>query len=450
MRRSVVAVLFGLVAACGNSSGTTGDANGGDDDQTGDDAGGTSGPRTVKLTLTNRPMTAANFSFLVAYQDGSAAWQLAPAPAGDVYSFEINAPNYGVAFACIGTTAGTTTQVRSVTSAYFAVGERTELTLDVPARCSDRQTTMGAVMLNGSVTNRPFNGGTLVAVWGGRSAFVGTQTGNFQLTVQPGTHDLFVVHAVPEGNGDFYTDEVWVARDVTLTANTNRTINFNEAQSTTQYAVNIGTVDPAARVTASTTVYTANGTAAGLVRETMNWETSSLADAQMKTTDVYDQSIQVSSFAKSATVTHATNEPGDIDWTAPAPLGAVQSMTATKMPYVILQATWPAYADVDGYLWNAAQQLSGSQCGGNTSSACSIVWQAYLSPGVTGAMPAFRMPELADLAGWKDAFELVSGTQAFGSVTAYTSSAGAGDFPAGVPANGTTRTFVRSDFATTP
>jgi hypothetical protein len=404
----------------------------------------------VKLTLTNKPTNADNFSFIVAYQDGAGPWKVAPAPSGDTYSFTINAPSYGVAFTCIGAAAGTTaTQIRSVTAASFAVGERTEVTLDVPPRCSDRQT-MGNIMLNGSVTNRPFSG-TLVVAWGGRTAIVGGQTGNFQLSAPAGTHDLFVVHAVPEGNGDFYTDSVWVARDVTLSGNSNRNINFAEAQSTTQYYVDTGTViDLGARITATTTLYTANGSSGQLVRENTNWEVQSLADAQMRSSDVYDLSIQVANLGKSATVTKATNAPGDIEWMAPPPLGAVQSMVAAKQPYVILQATWPAYADAVGYTWNATQQLAGSQCGGNTNAACTVTWQAYLSPGVTGAMPGFRMPELAALPGWKKELELVSGAAIVGSVTAHTSSAGAHDFPGGVPANGTVRTFIRTDYSTTP
>jgi len=128
----------------------------------------------------------------------------------------------------------------------------------------------------------------------------------------------------------------------------------------------------------------------------------------------------------------------------------VQSMVVSKQPYVILEAGWPAYANAVGYTWSATQQLTGSQCGGNTNTACTVTWQAYLSPGVTGAMPGFRMPDLAALTGWKKELELVSNAAAAGSVTAYTSSAGAGDFPGGVPANGTVRTFMRSDYSTTP
>ena len=59
------------------------------------------------------------------------------------------------------------------------------------------------------------------------------------------------------------------------------------------------------------------------------------------------------------------------------------------------------------------------------------------------------MPDLSALAGWNDAFEL--GTAPIvGSVTAMTSSAGASDFPTGIPAAGTDRVFVRSDYGVTP
>src|SRR5687768_763778 len=82
-----------------------GDPDGGD--PTGD--GGTGVARTIKLTLTNRPMNGGQYSFFVAYQDGSAAWTAAPAPAGDVYSFEVYAPVYGVAYGCMGNVPGSTT-----------------------------------------------------------------------------------------------------------------------------------------------------------------------------------------------------------------------------------------------------------------------------------------------------------------------------------------------------
>jgi hypothetical protein len=81
---------------------------------------------------------------------------------------------------------------------------------------------------------------------------------------------------------------------------------------------------------------------------------------------------------------------------------------------------------------------------------CTISWSAVLSPGVTGNMPGYQMPDLSALTGWKPAFQLVGGSQVVGSVTAFTSSAGASDFPPGIPANGTDRTFVRADYAVTP
>jgi hypothetical protein len=425
------------------------DGSGGGDDMMGD--GGGSGdpntPHTVKLTLTNRPTNAQMFSFIVAYQDGGAAWQLAPAPTGDTYTFEVHAPSYGVAYTCIGTQLGaTTSQLRTVTAAQFAVGERTEVTLDVPARCSDRAGVNG-LTLGGSVSNRPLFG-FLTVTWGDRSATVGSQTGNFQLQAQAGTHDLVVAHTVPVGNGDFFVDRVWLARDVALTTSGTRQIDFSEAQNTLQFGVDTGDITQA-RVSTSTALYTANGTQGLLVRRSTNPETIAFADAQQRASDIYDQSIAVTTLGRAATITHATNDPADQAWEAPAPFGAApQTTVTTKMPYVTLQTTWPAYTDVTGYAWTATQQLSPQQCGANM--ACSIVWSAELSPGVTGNMPGYQMPDLSALTGWKPAWQLAGGTQIVGSVTAFTSSAGASDFPPGIPANGTDRSFVRADYAVTP
>ncbi len=433
----VTAVALG----CGSSGGGAGDNDaGGDGDGGGsnDSDGGTAVPGTVTLTLTNRPTNPMPFSFAVAYQDGSAPWQLAPAPTGDVYTLPISAPSYGVAYMCIGTTG---TQQRTVTSAHFAVGERTAVTLDVPARCSDRM--QGSVMLSGNITNRPI-GGVLVVQFGSRSAFVGSQTGNFTMQVPPGTRDLIVTHAVPSGNGEFYVDETVVVRDVAVTANVMRSINFSTSESTQYFAVDAESAPQFARVIASTTLYTANGTTASLVRESQDWETQSLADGQARSSDVYDLSIAVTTQSSAATVTHATAQPAEQTYVAPAPLGSVTTTVPTKMPYVTLLSAWPAYPDAVGYLWNASQS---GVCSGNV--ACTKTWSAFLSPGVVGTAPAYQMPDLSTLTGWNAAFELGS-TATTGSVTAITSTAGAADFPTGIPAAGTDRVFVRSDYGLTP
>jgi hypothetical protein len=444
--RWVLAFVSALAIACGDSSSSLPDGGGGGDDA-GHDPGGDGSaqvPHTVELTLTNRPMNAAAYSFFVAYQDGSAPWQAAPAPSGDTYTFEIHAASYGVAFGCIGNVPGsTTTQLRTVTSAHFALGERTKLAFDVPARCSDR----GAanVTLSGTVTNRPTYGFTFVQ-FGTRTAYVGSQSGNFTLQTPPGTRDMIVAHAVPEGNGDYHVDDAVVVRDVAVTGPTTHTIDFSDAAPLQYFPVTVNV--PNARVVASTTLYTANGTAVGLVRESTGWESDALAESQMRATDVYDQAISVTLQGRSATVTNATSTPGEQTFVAPPPLGLPSSAVVTDMPYPVVQTTWPAYAATVGYTWNATQQPGAQRCGANT--ACTIAWTAYVSPGVVGAMPGFRMPDLAAVPGWKTAFELVPGAQVFGSVTAQTSSAGAGDFPPGTPAAGTSRTFVRADFSVTP
>ena len=436
--------LFVVVALAGCDSSSTAP----DDGNTGDghivDPDG-SGPaaHTVKLILTNRPMNAGAYSFVVAYQDGSAPWEVAPDPIGDTYSLPINAPSYGVAYACIGNIAGaTTTQLRTVTTAQFAIGERTELTLDVPARCSDRGA--GNVMLTGTITNRPLSG-VLVVQFGTRTAFVGTTSGTFSLSTPPGTHDLVVAQAIPEGNGEFYVESAVMQRGVAVTGPTSRTIDFSQAQPTRSWPV---TINIAARAVASTILYTANGTQLGTARESANWSTIALALAQSTATDIYDQAITVTLPGQSATITNATNNPGPQTYVAPTPLGAVTSAVPTKTPYITIESSWPPYVGSIGYTWNATQQLGSTQCSGNVP--CTIAWTGLLSPGVLGSNPGYRMPDLSALTGWKSSYEFAGGAQIVGGVTATVSSAGASDFPTGIPAGGTKRTFVRSDYAVTP
>ena len=439
--RRLVCVL--ALVGC-HHPGDSGSDGGGDGNQPDH---GTAGAHTVKVTLTNRPMNAGMYSFLVAYQDGSAPWQLAPAPTGDTYALPVNAPSWGIAFTCIGNIPGTTgtTQLRSVSLSQFAIGERTELTLDVPARCSDRGTPN--VQLTGTITNRPASG-YLVVQFGNRGTLVNTTSGAFSLETPPGTHDLLVLHVVPLGNSDYYSDSAVIQRGVAVTTSTSHSVDFSTADYTRDWSVdasNSGNV----RVVASTTLYTASGTQVAIVRESANWQTEALAESQAVSSDIYDQAISVSSLGQSATVTNATSSPSDQTYVAPAPLGPVTSQVATGMPYVTVASKWGAYAGAVGYTWTAGQQLLAAQCGGGAM-PCSIVWLAQLSPGVLGGNPEFRMPDLSGLAGWKQAFQLQNNVQINGGVTATTSTAGAGDFPTGTPTDGTQRTFVRSDYATGP
>lgn len=442
MKLSIAAVL--LACACGSSGSGSPDAAGGGGGDGGDPTGDalSAGPHTIELTLTNRPNTAATYSFIVAYQDGSADWTLAPTPSGDTYTFDVSAPSYGVMFACTGIGTGGNggfIQTRAVHLAYFAVGERTALTLDVPQRCSDRA--QNTVTLSGQVTNRP-SGGAYVVQYGARQTTAGSISGLFNMQVPLGTRDLFVYHVNSEGNGDFNVDAVVAMRDVAVAGPTSKTIDFSPAQEIDSYAVTADVMN--ARIVASTTLYTANGTQGTITRETGNWESDALPSALQRPTDVYDQSIAVLTQGHGSTITNATSTPGPQDYVAPAPLGDVTAAIATSDPYMTLDTSWAAYPQAVGYMWTALQE---DGCPG--SATCAIVWSAYLSPGILGAQPTFRMPNLSALTGWKQEYEFTDNAVG-GSVTAIGSTAGAMDFPTGVPAAGTQRVFVRTDFDVAP
>src|SRR5258708_27155727 len=167
MRTHVVVLAL---AACGGSPpGTNPDSGDGCPcDAPNHDDTGSAQPTTITVTLTNRPNNAALFSFVVAYQDGGGSWQVAGAPAGDVYTFQVTSAAYGVAWTCVSAGAGNVgLSERDVNLYYFAVAERTSLQANVPARCTDRAPQ--SVGLSGTITNPPSL--PLAVVFGARATF---------------------------------------------------------------------------------------------------------------------------------------------------------------------------------------------------------------------------------------------------------------------------------------
>jgi len=405
-------------------------------------AGGT----TIQVTLTNRPDQAAMFSFVVAYQDGSGPWQLAGAPSGDTYTFDVNSPSWAVAWTCNAVVNGQNgaLSLRNVTEAHFAVAERTMLTMDVPPRCTDRDPPL--VALSGTVNNR--SGGFYVVNFGDRSAIVGQQ-GTYRILTPAGTHDLVLRHLQFSGSTNDYTvAETAIDRGVAVTADTAHDLDASIAVATQAFNVDV-TPPQNGRAQATTLLYSAGGTQATMARVGQNYQSIALDPAQAAAGDVYDQQILVAAAGQTAIVTNATATPGDQTFTAPDPLGGATSTVPATAPYPQILTTWAPYANIVGYTWTAAQQPSLPDCGGTTP--CLITWSALLSPGVTGNSPGYRMPDLSALTGWDPAVAFVAGTQIAGYAEADTSSAGASDFPAATPpAVGTQRVMVRSDFTVTP
>jgi len=448
--RLVVACLSVLAIACGSSSkgGSDAPASGDGSNSNGGDGGadsGTAGGTTINVTLNNRPMNAATFTFLVAYQDGSSPWQLAGAPTNDTYSFHVNSPSWGVVWTCIGNVGGAA-QIRQVTEVHFAVAERTSLTMDVPPRCTDRAPS--TVALTGTLANRS-GGGLWVVDFGGRTGIVNASTGAYRIEALPGTNDIVARHLANGGGttGDFATVETVVDRAVTVTGATTHDIDASNAVATTSLAVNV-ILPQQGRGAASTILYTAGGTTSTLDKLSQNFESDVLDPTQRVNGDVYDQQISVTSAGQTAIVTNATATPTDQTFTAPPPLGGAASAVTATTPYPIIHTTWNAYANTIGYAWTATQTPPPATCG---NTPCTIVWSAALSPGVTGASPGYTMPDLSALTGWSSGLAFATGTQVAGYAEAGTSSAGASDFPPVTPpAAGTQRTFVRSAFTVTP
>ena len=444
--RFALALICVLAVACGSNSKGGGADSGGDDGSNsmidapnGDSTIG--GGTTIHVTLTNHPSNAAMFKFLVAFQDGSGAWKLAGAPSGDTYSFDVNSPSWGVVWTCV---AG---QFRAVTEVHFAVAERTSLTMNVPAGCTDNAP--ATVALTGTVSNRS-GGGIWLVDFGGTAGFVNPQTGAYKLAVVPGTGDVVLRHVQSAGNvgNDFTTTEALVDRAVTVTGATTHDLDASNVIATQSFNVNIP-LTTTSRALATTLLYSAGGAQPMMNRVTSNFESDALAATQGVSGDVYDQQIAVTANGQTAIVTNATATPGDQTFTAPTPLGGATSQVTTTSPYPIIHTTWSSYPSTIGYVWNGNQGPTPQQCG--TASGCVINWTAVLSPGVTGSSPGYTMPDFSGLAGWDNSLAFVTGTTVTGYAEAGISSGGASDFPPVTPPPaGTQRTYVRSAFTVTP
>jgi len=444
---SSVTVLV-LIAAmgCGNKAPGSGDDDGsggnGDGGMTGSDDGGDHNgqtPTNVTLTMHHQPTHAAQFSYLVAYQDGSGPWTLAPAPSGEVYTLPIYAPVYAVAWTCISAGAVTNSTARQVNELQFGVAEKTAITVEVPPRCSDAYTTAN---LHGTVSNTGI-ATTYVVKWGDRTATT-NQQGQYAMQVVPGTHDLIVLAGSSfSTNGDLVASDAIVQRNVAVTAATQVDIDGNDEEAVQSFGVNnmfSGSV--------STTLY-AHGTAAAIVTDSSYpFENESLAADQMVAGDVYDQVMTESSLGASTSQSSATATPDDETWVDVPALGTVTATTSTK-----ISSTWTHYPSAVGYTWGATQTPGnsgqGNGCGAN-GGTCTITWTAQMSAGVIGEQGTYTMPDLSMLTGWNPALQFVAGTRIIGGVQAMTSSA-TGDFPALVPPMvGTQRTFATGLFSVQP
>ncbi len=439
MRLHVLALAF-VLAACGSShSGSNPDGNngGGDGSNGNGDGPGGGNPTTVMVTLVNHPTNASMYTFLAAYQDGAAAWHLAPAPSGDIYSMTINSPVWGFAWTCI----DPTTKAARVQLAYFTVAEKTSITETIPAECTDRVTRVG---VSGTVTNLPAQG-TFLATFAARTVAVTRGTGNtgdtFTMMAASGAHDLLVTTGTLAA-GSISTDTAGIVRGVTAPTTT-ATLDWSTAKAVTSAAVTVPTGTTG--VTAATTLYTAGGTQMTLVAgSTAPYTTVGLDASLAMTGDIYDQAVVERGNGSVASVENWTTTIAAQTYTPPTPLGGATSSVPTTTPYPEIMTTWNAYSNAVGYAWDARQ-------GGTTPGGTNVRWTTLFGPGYVGSSPKFQMPDLSGLTGWSASLQLVAGTQVVGTSAAMVSSGGASDFPpAAIAVAGTVRTTASSNWTVTP
>jgi hypothetical protein len=441
MRNLLVATMFALAACGGSHSSGHPDSNGnGDGNGNGDSLGGN--PTSVSVTLTNRPNTAATYTFLVAYQDGASAWQLAPAPSGDTYTFTINSPAWGFVWTCI----VPRTNLARVELAYFATTEKTSFTENIPVGCSDRYP--GPAGLSGAVNNLQTTNENFASFAGATNPVnqaANADTFAFPET-PPATHDLLISHATVTNTTAAVVDQVVVMRGVTAPM-TGVTIDWNSSVATATANVTATT-----GAIATTTLYTAGGTTLRMsAQTTAPYASYGLDSTQAMTGDVYDQQVVDRGAGASAIVDTWVSAIADQTYTAPPALGGATSSVPTTMPYPEIMTTWNAALNAIGYAWDARQG------GGAVGTVPTVRWTVLLGPTYIGSSPRFQMPDLSMLTGWSAGLAFsTTGGMVMGNVAAYGSSGGAADFPAAVPgrgsngAPGTTRTTVTSDWTVAP
>ncbi len=440
-------LTLALLAACGggNSGAKPVDSPNGSGADSSIDTPGGGNPTTITVTLQNHPTTAATYSFLAAYQDGASAWQLAPTPSGDVYTFTVTSPVWRFAWTCVPANIGT----KRVELAYFAVSEKTSLTEIIPRECSDSYP--ADTTLSGTVTNMPSGASGYAALYEGRRTDVSktATAGAFppagtMFRVPPGTHDLVIAHASLTTTAASIPD-LAIVRGVTTPAATSPIVDYSTSATLPSYAVTLGTVT--GQVGVATTLYTAGGTVVPLVIEGTGataFTTESLASSQAMAGDIYDQSVTVSNNGATSIVENWTPTVAAQTYAEPAALGGATSSVAAATPYPQIKTTWNSYPSATGYTWSARQ--------GGTAATPTVRWHATIGPTYLGASPEVQMPDLSMLTGWSNtSWAFQTGTVVNGNTAALTSSAGASDFPPAIPATAAVqRAAVASDWSVTP
>ncbi len=427
--------------------------NGRGPDASGDSAGGTDacttcGGTTIALTLTNKPTTASTFDFIVAYQDGTSAWSLAPAPTGDVYSFTVQSPSYAVAWTCV----APATDARTVELGYFTTAEATSLTLPIPDRCTD--VAPGNVQVSGTV-NKGVTTGTFTVSIGDKIATADQTTGKYTLEIAPGTYDVIAANtAAALGTpADSNVAKTVVVRDVAITGATTQDVDFmTDGAATQSFPVTIAGTPQGATVVATTQLLTAKATSLALNLDTASpFASVSLPAAQMTGTDTYVQLVTVAASGSTLVTSNATATPAAETYSAPAAFGGALASVPTTAPYPLLKLTWSAYANAIGYASSATQTLSAEQCSATANAGCTVGWDFMMSPGYAGDSPSLELPDLSGLAGWTSELQFIAGVAIDGSLEADTSTRGPADFPTMTPMPaGTQRTVARSAWSVTP
>ncbi len=359
---------------------------------------------TITVTLLRHPNDAAKFGFVVGYQDGAGPWSHPSGPIGDTYQFDVHTDEWGFIWTCEPNGIGGGGLVHEV---RFRIADRMSWT-DTISGCTDVMDPSFVMTVDvANISAYP------IGVEFGPNLGTSQVAGTYELPTSAGTHDLVVYHSALDGS----VDSLFVQRSLAVTGATSVNVDFNSALALQTFAV-------ASRGTGFfdyfETLYSAGGTSLTLRQSPNPPTTSSIAATQMDVGDIYSE---IAYFTHSSTsqvdiIVDSTTTPATRTFVEPAPFAAAAMPVANATSYPRIAASWSTYPDVIGYSVMTVQEVSNFD---------RRTWATILSPHLT----SYQIPDLSTLPDWNGGLDLVQGTVADVSVSAFTSTLGAGDLPIG-------------------
>jgi uncharacterized membrane protein len=409
-------------------------------------AGVTAKTATIVVTVTGAP-TTATYAFCpdlapvwLAVQDGNGPWTRVTPDVNNSYTFQVSSGRGAIAY--VTTASGTT----NVTVLYATAGELRGSggTHTVACTPPTGKTVNGSVTGLGPISGTSIDAATIVL--GPSTASANATTPTFQLKNVPnGAHDLIAARTTTTISGTDFTSAVnrLIIRRALDPADgsTLPVLDFGSAESFAPATANVTIANLGAdQAFTSTALSTANGSSAAFSFTSSSTGATQayygVPDAKLIAGDIHVLSVIATPQGASPTTSRFASlyfrSVTDRTVTLGPVLGVPTISTIATSPYLRLRAQLPLQAE-----YNNAGGVSYSQGGGPNTTWSILMTAAYAS----GAAYDLNVPDLSGVAGWNNAWALVSGVS-----TSYSAFEVGGTFnqffPGQVAADGATSVFA--------